>query len=319
MPAAGPVPREPPPRRFEVAPHRARGEHGEREQERRRLAADEEQPPPGDGGVVLHGAKLLDRRLDAEAPRGGGESGARALARPDEAVDLPQARLPGGERPDPRVAAVGVRDGRCPRQGPDSLRHDERGGRRPVIARMPAAGPVRPHDRRGRCRSAPENPRRAGSSGACPCRPGRAGAPAHPAARPLLAAAGPRSAPGCTRVGAGRSTTGRTVRGPRRRRARRSARRRCSRGRARWASDRGGRCRRASSGPRRRGPDTPPQRRPGRRTTPPAPSARRRGPAPRPARCCGPARSSCRRGRRRGLPSRPRSRSLREARPRNAC
>ena len=133
MPAAGPVPREPPPRRFEVAPHRARGEHGEREQERRRLAADEEQPPSGDGGVVLHGAKLLDRRLDAEAPRGGGESGTRALARPDEAVDLPQARLPGGERPDPRVAAVRVRDGRCPRQGPDSLRHDERGGRRPVI------------------------------------------------------------------------------------------------------------------------------------------------------------------------------------------
>ena len=185
---------------------------------------------------------------------------------------------------------------------------------------MPAAAPARPHGRRGRCRSARGSPRRAGSSGACPCRPGRAGAPAHSGARPFLAAAGPRSAPGCTRGAAGRSTA-----------ARSGARPSTPASETKCPATVLSRKRTIGVGPgrpmsaelarerRRRGPIRLGRRRPGRRTTPPAPSARRRGPAPRPARRSDPARSSCRRARRPGLPSRLRSRLLREGRPRNAA
>ena len=101
LPAARPEPGQASPRRLEVAAHRAGGKDREREEERRRLTADEEKAPPGDVGVVLHRAKLLHRRLDAEARRRDRECGARPLARADEVVDLPESRLPRRERPHP--------------------------------------------------------------------------------------------------------------------------------------------------------------------------------------------------------------------------
>ena len=133
LPAARPEPGQAPPRRLEVAAHRAGGEDREREEERRRLTADEEEAPPGDVGVVLHRAKLLHRRLHAEAGRCGREGGARLLARADEVVDLPEPRLPRRQRPHPGVAAVRVRGRRCLRERLDPLRDDERGGGRPVV------------------------------------------------------------------------------------------------------------------------------------------------------------------------------------------
>ena len=135
LPAPCAGPREPAPCRLEIAPHPARGEDREGEQERRAFATDEEEAVPRDVRRALRCAQLLDRSVDVEGRTALRARPARAPSARARSSMFHRRGLPGftGQtQAYVRYVRASAGDGR---QRGTPLRDDERRRRGPVILR----------------------------------------------------------------------------------------------------------------------------------------------------------------------------------------
>ena len=155
LPRLRAVPREPPPRGREIAPHGARREDGEGDEQRGRLAADEQQPPAGDGRGALRFAQLLRRQRDATRRTSRPAASRAPDRRPERRPSTCQSLgVPAGKRLHPGVAPIRPREDGRRDEARDALGHDERRGGRAVVRRGAPQSAERPRHPRARCRSA---------------------------------------------------------------------------------------------------------------------------------------------------------------------
>ena len=138
LPALRPEPRESAASGLEVASHAARGEDGERQQQRGALAADEQEARARHFGRPLGVPQLLDGRIDPERRRSLGELDAGTLAPRQEPVDVPQPWLAGSDGPDPRVRPIRAGEKRRGRESVTAFGDDERRWSRSVVLARPA-------------------------------------------------------------------------------------------------------------------------------------------------------------------------------------